>query len=144
MRWSPASVALSLCLLTGCAAAPVEEFRPAEISAPAPAAELRARLLAVVIARGYSVTRETQSTLVVDKPSDNLAANVLLGSRMRPQVNARVTFTFIESAGRTRVVTELVIVTNPGTGLEQLTPIRLQSEIRTVQGWLDQAAAPKA
>lgn len=141
MRCPKIVSALSILVaLAGCAGAPVEEYVPPQVTVKAPSSDVRAKLLGVVLGRGYSVTRESQSVLVVDKPSDNVVANALLGSRMRPVVNARVTFTFVETGGSTRVVGDLALVTNPGTGIEQLTPVRLPSEVKTIQGWLDQAA----
>lgn len=113
-----------LLLLTACTA-PIQHNtasgRP-ERQFNAPPDAVRAALVAELVNRGYSISQETQSLVVGQKLSDNVAANVLMGTGMRPQVTVRSSFTMIAVGGGTRVVGDIAIIQNEGTAFERAIP----------------------
>lgn len=50
-------------------------------------------------------------------------ANALFGSKYDATPNPRVTYTLMQDQGATRVIADFVIVTNPGSAFERLTPV---------------------
>ena len=91
--------------------------------------------------RGYSVTRDTDYLLQVEKPSDNMAAQIFLGSRYDGTPNERYVFTFAPMGDEVRVVTATMFVTNPGSAFEQLTPITTGAGVQQTQVSLDEIKA---
>lgn len=76
------------------------------------------------LSRGWTVTGDTTNTLRIEKPAnDNILTEMLLGSQANMVPNYRINFTFVQIDRATRVVADSMIVTNPGTGLEQYTSL---------------------
>jgi len=115
-------------------------MRP-EVTVAAPAATVRSTILSDLLNKGYTIHSDGPDVLVLDKKSDNILVNVLMGSRWNPIVDARITFAFAEINGQTRTVADLAVVTNPGTGFEQVTPVEANDALQKVQEYLTQAAA---
>ncbi len=72
---------------------------------------------------GYRITKDTPYELAFDKPVQNLAMAVLLGSRYDAQPNARVTYTFAQIGNDTRVIGDVAVITNPGSAFERRTEL---------------------
>jgi hypothetical protein len=117
-----------LCLggiLGGCAARVIHETasgRPERQFSSGPEA-VRAALVGELVNRGYNITQESQSVVVGQKFSNNLAANLMLGSSAYPTVMVRSSFTLIPNQAGTRVVGDIAIVGNPGSAFERVTPM---------------------
>jgi predicted trehalose synthase len=114
----------AMLLLTACTA-PIQHNtasgRP-ERQFAAPPDVVRAALVTEMVNRGYTISQETQSMVVGQKLSDNVAANMLMGTGMRPQVTVRASFTMIATGGGTRVVGDIAVVQNEGTAFERAIP----------------------
>jgi len=89
----------------------------------APPERVRAALATELVNRGYQIIRESESVIEGQKTSDNVWANMLMGSQWDPTVKVRATYTIIPSGSGTRVVGDLAIVGNAGTAFERVTPM---------------------
>jgi len=69
---------------------------------------------------GFRITKDTSYELTFDKPVENIAVAVLMGSKYDSQPNARVSYTFAQVNDTTRVVADVAIITNPGSAFERL------------------------
>lgn len=98
---------------------------------------VRAALVASLVNRGYSITRESQSLVSAQRETTSLAANVLLGSQYDPTVDARITYTLVSVNGGTRVVADLAFVTNAGSAFERVTDMRNSAASGEVQAILN-------
>lgn len=99
--------------LVGCQTAkqPDTPSGRAEVEIRAPVASVKAALLSRAMDRRFNVTKDTEYLLQVEKPTENLAAAVLLGSRYDATPSERIVFTFAPMGENTRVVASLMIVT---------------------------------
>lgn len=67
---------------------------------------------------------------------------MLFGTGFNPVVNARLTFTMISpQPDETRVVVDMAMVQNPGSGFERLTPGNNSQDSTDIQNWLNSLAA---
>lgn len=117
--------------------------KPEGIIKNANAGDVKATLLNFMLSKGYTVTSDTGSTLQVDKPADSLAASLVYGSQMNSTPNARIVFTFVQVGSDTRVVADMMIVTNPGTAFEQRTELNQTSDAKELNQIL-QVNLPRA
>ncbi len=111
------AAALSGCATTG-GMPRVNAERGAVIAAPEDA--VKTAVAGDLTSKGFLIKQDSQFVMTFDKPSSDFAANLLLGSSMNPTVNNRAIFQFVGD-NPTSVTWHTYIVTNPGTGLEQLT-----------------------
>jgi hypothetical protein len=94
-------------VLTGCqtaAEAPATASGKPEVTIKAPSAAIKARLLSLAMDRRFNVTKDTEYLLQIEKPSDNLGAAVLLGSKYDSVPAERIVFTFAPLGDSVRVV----------------------------------------
>jgi hypothetical protein len=130
---------ISAMALSGCAA-PVKfdtaSGRPERLF-NAPPETVRAALVSELVNRQYTITQESQSLVVGEKLSDNVAANLLMGTGARPQVSVRASFTMINTGSGTRVVGDLGVVQNKGTPFENVIPMSNSQSATEMQSALD-------
>lgn len=112
-----------------------------EVTIAADKEAVRAVLIDAMIDRGFLIVDDTPYRLVMDRSSDNALANALLGSRWNPTVHARAAMSLTETAGATRIVASLDVVTNPGTAYERLTPFSNSRDAAEFQTFLQTVAA---
>jgi len=108
-----------------------------ETTVTAPSDKVRPLVLNDLLNNGFTIKSDTPYQMVVEQPSKNFWANALLGSNWNPQVNVRVSLTFVPVGNSTRIVADMVAVTNPGSGFEQLTPLSGTADMKAMQDWLD-------
>lgn len=108
-----------------------------EVTVAAPAATVRPILIGEMINHGFRISQDTAYALVMERASQDLMTNVLLGSQWNPTVNARISFAITELDGQTRVVADIFAVTNPGTAFEQLTPFNNSKDAVDFQFFLE-------
>jgi hypothetical protein len=100
--------------------------------------------------KGLSITKDTEYLLQFDRPTQNMGAAILLGSKYDSVPNERYVLTFAPAGDETRVVASAMFVTNPGSGFERITPVNAGEGVDQTQRDLDQlkqmaeAPAPSA
>lgn len=109
-----------------------------EVTINAPMDDVKATYVGTLTNFGYSMVRDTNYQIVMEKPVDNLMANVLLSSRYDPTVEARITATFLNMGGQTRVTTDMGIVRNGGSAFEAVTPLNGSQDSVGVQSLLNE------
>lgn len=123
--------------LAGCqtaAQAPNTASGKPEVTIRATTTAIKARLLSLAMDKRFNVTKDTEYLLQVDKPSENLGAALLLGSKYDGIPAERILFTFAPIGDTTRVVAAGMFVTNPGSAFERITPVNGgEGAIRTQQ-----------
>jgi hypothetical protein len=139
-------------ILTGCqtaAQAPTTASGKPEVTIKASAGAIKARLLSLAMDRRFNVTKDTEYLLQLEKPTENLGAAILLGSKYDSTPAERIVFTFAPQGDSVRVVAASMFVTNPGSAFEQITPInagegvdRTQATLQEIKQSLEVAAIP--
>jgi hypothetical protein len=109
-----------------------------EVTIKAPVAAIKARLVSLAMDRHFNVTKDTEYLLQFEKPTDNLGASVLLGSRYDAVPAERIIFTFASIENTTRVVASSMYVTNPGSAFERVTPINAGEGVDRTQNTLNE------
>jgi hypothetical protein len=146
---------VALCAaLAGCqtdARAPSTASGKPEVTIKATTGAVKAGLLSLAMDRQFNVTKDTEYRLQIEKPSDNLGAAILLGSKYDSTPAERYVFTFAPNGDSVRVVVSSMFVTNPGSAFEQLTPInagagvdKTQATLLELKSSLETPAAPPA
>jgi len=135
-------------LLWGCASQPplaTPTGKPEATYGSASASAVKSAIVSGMINKGFRITRDSAYELSFDKPTENIAAQLLLGSRYDSQPNTRATFTIAEVGPDVRVVADLAIITNPGSGFERRTDVTQGASAIDVQQFLDslQMAVPR-
>lgn len=141
---SGASGLVLLLVLPGCLTPPAVHATASgkpEMTVAAPADLVKPVIVGKMLSRGYRITRDTQYELSFDKPTDNIAVAVLLGSKYDSQPNARVSYSFAPIGGETRVVADMAIITNPGSAFERRTDVNGSADSPIIQGLLNDVKA---
>jgi len=142
---------LAAILLAGCETVqpPATASGKPEVTINAPIAKIKSILISNAVNAGFSISKDSEYLLQFDKPSNNFAAQLLLGSKYDGVPNERYQITFAQMGDSVRVVAAGMIVTNPGSGFEQITVInsgdginKTQEELLTVKQMAE--AAPPA
>jgi hypothetical protein len=153
IRYRILFVAAFALLLNGCqtAEAPLTASGKPEVTIKAQTAAIKARLLSLAMDRRFNVTKDTEYLLQVEKPSDNIGAAILLGSKYDSIPAERIVFTFAPLGDSVRVVAASMYVTNPGSAFEHITPInagegvdKTQATLQELKLSLEAAALPPA
>jgi hypothetical protein len=110
------------------------------INGTAPEA-VKAALVNNMLNAGYRITKDTAYEIAFDRPTDNIAVAVLLGSKYDAQPNARVSYSIAATPPTVRVVADIAIITNPGSGFEQRTEMNGSQDSVQVQALLDNMKA---
>ncbi len=109
-----------------------------EVTISAPTADVvKAALVNEMVNRGYRITKDTPYEVVFDKPVENFAAQLLLGSRYDGVPNARISYMIAATPPTVRVVADMAIITNPGSSFERRTPLNNGQDSMQVQTILD-------
>jgi hypothetical protein len=109
-----------------------------EVTIRAPVSKIKALIISHAMNNGMSITKDTEYMLQFDKPTTNLGAAVLLGSKYDSTPNARYVITFAPLGDETRVIASAMSVTNPGSAFEHLTPVNAGPGIDETQHELQQ------
>jgi membrane-associated protease RseP (regulator of RpoE activity) len=88
---------------------------------------------------GYTIKTVNEYSLVVEKPEDSMGAALLFGSRFATTPNSRVSLNFSEFGGTTHIQGRVEMVTNPGSGYENVSD--LSGNATALQQTLVQAKA---
>jgi hypothetical protein len=97
----------------------------------------QAAIIDRAMARGWTLEKQTENSVAVTKPTDNMMASVLLGSAYDPNVIDRVRFTTIELNGGTKVYVTEELVTNHGSAFERVTPLQNNKNFNGLQSMLE-------
>lgn len=133
-RWGALAVAVAI--LAGCqtaAEAPSTASGKPEVLIRAPVGKIKSLLISKALDRGLAVTKDSEYLLQLEKPTENMAAAVLLGSRYDATPNERYVVTFAQVGDEVRVVVAAMIVTNPGSAFERITPINSGDGVNRTQ-----------
>jgi hypothetical protein len=137
--WTLAAVlAVTLAGCQSTAQGPATASGKAEVTIRSQTSAVKARLISLALDRRFSVTKDTEYLLQVEKPSDNPAATFLLGSRYDAVPSERWVFTFAPIGDSVRVVAAGMYVTNPGSAFERITPINNIESANKTQSTLDE------
>jgi hypothetical protein len=98
---------------------------------------VKAELVNVMVNRGYTINRDSPFQIVFEKPIMNGLAAALLGSRYNSTPDARVSFTITQNGQATRIVGDLAVITNPGSGFEMRTDFNNSQDSAQIQLMLD-------
>lgn len=104
-----------------------------EVTIAAPAKDVKVAIVGTLTNFGYQLKRDSDFQVVMERQIDNFMANVLLSSNYDPTVEARITSTFIDLGGQTRVTTDLGVVTNGGSAFESVTSVNNSGDSLGVQ-----------
>lgn len=117
----------------------------AEVVIQSPKGKVRDALAARALDRGFQIKSNGDSAVVIGKRSDSIALAMMAGSRYDAQPEIRVRYDLLEVEGGTRVVTTAMVVTNPDSAFEKITPmdpgakayVELQGALNEVKGKLE-------
>ncbi|MDR6659734.1 hypothetical protein J2W51_002304 [Tardiphaga robiniae] len=112
-----------------------------EVTIHAPVAKIKALMITNALNKGLSITKDTEYLLQFDRPTQNMGAAILLGSKYDSVPNERYILTFAPAGEETRVVASAMFVTNPGSGFERITPVNAGAGIDQTQRDLDELKA---
>ncbi|CAL8981572.1 hypothetical protein RHODGE_RHODGE_02867 [Rhodoplanes serenus] len=90
-----------------------------------------------MVTQKYRITKDTPYELSFDKPVENMAVQVLLGSKYDSQPNARVSYSFAPVDGGTKIFADMAVITNPGSAFERRTDVDGGHDSVAVQSLLD-------
>ena len=140
MRFLP--ILLIALIVTGCTTAAAPPPPPAVYQFPASRQMTKEAIVATYLGRGFQIVRDSDFQLVMDRPAnDNFGAQILFGSQWNGVPNARLSLTFLGD-GPTSVHANMAVVTNPGSGFEQVTDITNNPQARAdVSTGMSQAIA---
>lgn len=134
------ALALALCC-TGCVA-PVSHTtasgKPEVTIQRTTADAVKSAIVNRMVNGGYRITKDTPYEVAFDRPVQNIAAQVLLGSKYDSQPNARVSYMIATIGADVRVVSDMAIITNPGSGFEQRTEMNNSQDSSDVQRLLNE------
>ena len=122
-----------------CACQTVQHSTPSgrpEVTINAPSKDVKTAFVGTLSNFGYELKRDTDFQIVVERPIDNVMANVLMSSNYDPTVEARLTATFMDLGGTTRVTTDLGVVRNGGSAFEAVTNMNGSPDSLGVQSLL--------
>jgi hypothetical protein len=139
-----AAIGAALTLLTACATPTRNETPSGKVEATfrnVAVDKAKSALVNMMINRGYRITKDTPYELSFDKPVENLAAQVLLGSKYDSQPNARIAYYLAVNGSDVRVVADLAIITNPGSAFERRTDVNNGADAPAIQAALNDLAS---
>ena len=99
-----------------------------------------AYILDVCMNRGYTIRRQTPTMIMLERPANNMWASMLFASQFNANPHLRVIWNIISTETTTRIIGDLSIVTNPGSGYEQPHPITHGAALQQMQEILNTAA----
>lgn len=90
---------------------------------------------------GCQIRSMNDFSIVVGRESQNLAANLLLGSKYDPTVEERTSFQLLDTQGGVRVLGNISFITNPGSAFEKPVDLSTGKGGTEVQGYLERLRA---
>lgn len=102
---------------------------------------VKGALVSGMLNRGYRITKDSQFEIAFDRPVDNLAVAVLMGSKYDAQPNARVSYQIAQLGDDVRVVADMAIITNPGSAFERRMDVSAGADSPVIQAFLTTIAA---
>ena len=126
--------------LTGCATVqPLDTStgKPQKFFPNLTVSQAQSAFLAVSLADGMNIYKQTHNLLVMDKPVHGLTASIFMGSEYNPTPDDRLTYQFAQENGGVEVFVRLAYVTNPGSQYEQVNPTNADN--RQLQRMLEKA-----
>jgi len=102
----------------------------------APVKDVKTAFVGTLTNFGYELKRDTDFQIVVERPITNMMATVLMSSNYDPTIEARITATFLDLGGTTRVTTDLGVVRNGGSAFEAVTNVNNSPDSLGVQSLL--------
>jgi hypothetical protein len=139
------TAAFASVLLAGCAAPVVHNTasgKVEEIFTGTPG-QTKPKIVGMMANFGFNVSKDTPYLIAFDKPTENVMAAVLLGSKYDSTPNTRITYTFVQMGPNTRVIADASIITNPGSAFERVTNMNGNQDTVKLQTWLDNLAAQR-
>lgn len=123
-------------LLAACTTTNNGPTYPNQVSVGAPADKTKAIIVADLTGMGYQLSKDSDFLLAFDRHS-TAPVSILLASELYPIVNERVSLTIVPMDRATSVQVNLAFVTNPGSGLEMVTPYSINTKWgATIGPWL--------
>lgn len=107
----------------------------------APPEAVKAAVVNAMVNRQYRISKDTAFELAFDKPTENVLAAALLGSRYDGIPNTRVSYFLAPTPPSVRVVADFAIITNPGSSYERRTDLNRSEDTAQVQALLDEVKA---
>ena len=101
---------------------------------------MKARLLPMCFDDLLTHRRQTPAMIMLERPANNMRASMLFGSQFNANPHLRVIWNMISTETTTRIIGDLSIVTNPGSGYEQPHPITHGAALQQMQEILNTAA----
>jgi len=117
-------ICVAAILLAGCASPVVHNTasgKPERLFS-SPPDQVRAALITELVNRHYSITQETQSLIVGEKVTKEVGVTLAYGTGFGPPT-VRSSFTMIPNPPGTRVVGDIVLIQNAGTGFQRIFPM---------------------
>lgn len=118
--------------------------RPEVSIAGAKPEQVKALLVSKMLDKGYRLAKDDSFNVTFEKVSDNLAANILFGTRAGGNPVVRVNYTIADLSGSVRVVADLAIISNAGMAFENRTDVSAGAEAPKVQAFLETVAEETA
>lgn len=121
----PALMCAGIVILSGCAAPQplATASGRAEVTVKAPKARIQGALTSVLINAGATVKQVTEFCVVGGKRTDSVGKSLFFGSKYDSIPEDRIRFDIIDLPEGVRVVATCMVVTNPDSGFERITPI---------------------
>jgi hypothetical protein len=140
MRLRDFAALTALITLAGCQTAqpPTTASGKPEVTIRAPVSKIKATMISKAMNQGLTITKDTEYLLQFDRPTQNMGAAILLGSRYDGVPNERYVLTFAPEGESTRVVAASMFVTNPGSSFERITPVNAGEGVDRTQRELDE------
>lgn len=139
-----ACAATALFTLAGCASSAQMQAAAAAnqpITVNVSKAKAKEVVATMFSSKGYRITKDSDFVLEFSAPTSSPLAQMLLSSRFSSEVDARISVQFTGD-NPTTVIWHAYLVTNPGTGFEQLTDVSRGADAPTIQANLDQVLLP--
>ena len=112
------AIILSLVLIYGCATTrplSTPSGKPDITISNATKKQVTDALVSQMLNQGFNIKSSSDYNIVFTKPLDNLAAQLLLGSRYDSTPEHRASFMLVESGAGVRIVLTNQAITNPGS-----------------------------
>ncbi|MHB0706013.1 hypothetical protein ACX4MT_09235 [Roseomonas mucosa] len=136
--------AASIFIVSGCAAPVTHNTasgKPEVTVTTSDLPALKSYITNDMINRGYTIVRESESQLVFDRPVQNVLVGALVGSSFNSTPNTRLTYVFIKNQTSYRVVGDVALITNPGSGFEKRNDMNAAQDTVVIQQMLERMRA---
>lgn len=91
--------------------------------------ETKDAIVSIFLSEGYWISKDSEYILAFDRPANDFMLKFLFGSKFNGTPNGRIVFT-ITGNKPTSVNARIQIVTNPGSGFENITDLTDNVEIQ--------------